>query len=370
MTNSLTIEDLNDFIFKALSCYTSMRKLNTIGSDLEDFICTKEEEILRKARYSYTGLPGSPLFLGTGSASEGLGIFGNDFDLMAVLPNREVKFQTDSSRTCSAFMADLTHSPVGFCRLVPITRTSDGCVENGFLVRDRLMNEIKQHNPHLKDTNVQGPAFECQDCNEDYVPALKCLDWPDLCNEYFRRSGHLWPSQGLIDEIKQDGMHIVCKASSDESPDPFEFRTSFSLAEKTLIRAFNDVQFTTYYFLKVVKDDLALTEDHPLKSYFVKTALIRMIEDSPPDVWSKENFLLNTKRCLKSLQSSFELGHLPHLFIKDCNLLAKINQEKSALAAKDLCKLLTNWECAITDMFFWRRKKVEIHGRTVPTKKL
>ena len=269
---------------------------------------------------------------------------------MAVIQNVSVKFNLDETLD-GHFHADSSNSPLGFCRLKSISSVFKEFVDStGFMVRQQLQNEIQQNTTYLKKSNIQGPSFEIEP-NIDHVPALKCLDWPKISLGFFKRKRYC-PSQNLLKTIKANGIHVVCKSSTDdvELSDPYEFRTSFSMAEKTLIRNLTDSQFTMYYFLKVIKNDFG--DNYPLKSYHIKTVFLWMVEASPQDVWTEEKFLSNAKQFIENLHKCFRDKYLSHYFVEGCNLLMNLSKDQCMVVAKDLEKLLFNWHSSIIEMFF------------------
>ena len=207
--------------------------------------------------------------------------------------------------------------------------------------------------PLLKNGIQNGPAVTSG--NADYVPSLKCSGWPEECNTYFNRARY-WPEQIKLDEIYNKGMHIVGTASTDIPPATFiEFRLSFSLAEKTLIRDLSMIQFITYYFLKILKDWLKTQNgsgDYIIKSYFIKTIFLWNCEKVPKDSWTKTNFLLNAKQCISELCSCFKKKNLPHLFLNNCNLLANYPDSQVNEGMEDLKNMIISWENTVQSVFF------------------
>ena len=331
------------------------RKFHEALSDLSEYIDKKRNE--------FQNFPEKPSILHTGSSGEGLGILGNDSDIMYEFLSRKLKFENTNEP--EFLFIDIKNCPPGFCHVIikkinllfykfniyfDETFTIEGV---DYLRRDNFILSLMTDQPLLKNGIQNGPAITSG--NADYVPSLKCSGWPEECNTYFNRARY-WPEQIKLDEIYNKGMHIVGTASTDIPPATFiEFRLSFSLAEKTLIRDLSMIQFITYYFLKILKDWLKTQNgsgDYIIKSYFIKTIFLWNCEKVPKDSWTKTNFLLNAKQCISELCSCFKKKNLPHLFLNNCNLLANYPDSQVNEGMEDLKNMIISWENTVQSVFF------------------
>ena len=335
--------------------YVRNRKFHEALSDLSEYIDKKRNE--------FQNFPEKPSILHTGSSGEGLGILGNDSDIMYEFLSRKLKFENTNEP--EFLFIDTKNCPPGFCHVIikkinllfykfniyfDETFTIEGV---DYLRRDNFILSLMTDQPLLKNGIQNGPAITSG--NADYVPSLKCSGWPEECNTYFNRARY-WPEQIKLDEIYNKGMHIVGTASTDIPPATFiEFRLSFSLAEKTLIRDLSMIQFITYYFLKILKDWLKTQNgsgDYIIKSYFIKTIFLWNCEKVPKDSWTKTNFLLNAKQCISELCSCFKKKNLPHLFLNNCNLLANYPDSQVNEGMEDLKNMIISWENTVQSVFF------------------
>ena len=335
--------------------YVRNRKFHEALSDLSEYIDKKRNE--------FQNFPEKPSILHTGSSGEGLGILGNDSDIMYEVLSRKLKFENTNEP--EFLFIDTKNCPPGFCHVIikkinllfykfniyfDETFTIEGV---DYLRRDNFILSLMTDQPLLKNGIQNGPAITSG--NADYVPSLKCSGWPEECNTYFNRARY-WPEQIKLDEIYNKGMHIVGTASTDIPPATFiEFRLSFSLAEKTLIRDLSMIQFITYYFLKILKDWLKTQNgsgDYIIKSYFIKTIFLWNCEKVPKDSWTKTNFLLNAKQCISELCSCFKKKNLPHLFLNNCNLLANYPDSQVNEGMEDLKNMIISWENTVQSVFF------------------
>ena len=347
--------DMNEFLYDGFTEHVRNRKFHEALSDLSEYIHKKQNE--------FENFHAKPSVLFTGSSSEGLGILGNDSDIMYEFLYRKLKFENTNEP--DFLFIDTKNCTPGFCHVVikkinllyyefntyfDETFTME---DVDYLRRDNFVLSILTDQPIIKDGIQTGPAITLD--NADYVPSFKCSGWPEECNTYFNRVRH-WPEQIKLDEIYNKGMHIVGTASTDISPAAIiEFRLSFSLAEKILIRDLSMIQFITYYFLKRLKDWLKIqngSEDYIIKSYFIKTIVLWSCERVPKESWTKANFLFNAKQCLSELCSCFKKKSLPHLFLNNCNLLASYSDSQIKEGMKDLENMLVLWENNIESIFF------------------
>lgn len=71
---------------------------------------------------------------------------------------------------------------------------------------------------------------------------------------------------------------------------------SFNNAEQRLVFAFNHTQFLCYGLLKaVMKECIQKMKSYPentLCSYFIKTLMFWMIQDTETDLWQPENIVI------------------------------------------------------------------------------
>ena len=347
--------DMNEFLYNGFMEHVRNRKFHEALSDLSEYIDKKRNE--------FQNFPEKPSILHTGSSGEGLGILGNDSDIMYEFLSRKLKFENTNEP--EFLFIDTKNCPPGFCHVIikkinllfykfniyfDETFTIEGV---DYLRRDNFILSLMTDQPLLKNGIQNGPAITSG--NADYVPSLKCSGWPEECNTYFNRARY-WPEQIKLDEIYNKGMHIVGTASTDIPPATFiEFRLSFSLAEKTLIRDLSMIQFITYYFLKILKDWLKTQNgsgDYIIKSYFIKTIFLWNCEKVPKDSWTKTNFLLNAKQCISELCSCFKKKNLPHLFLNNCNLLANYPDSQVNEGMEDLKNMIISWENTVQSVFF------------------
>ena len=273
------------------------------------------------------------------------------------------------------FTATTKHCPTGFCKiLVHNLESNHTCTRSDrvlvmddgecYLRRDMFVHGFKESYPELYKGIETGPALNLGDIY-DFVPAIKCINWPSGSAAYFTRKRY-WPKEKLLTRIFDMGIHVVGTAFSESEPEcNIEFRLSFSLAEKVLIRDLSDVQFATYWFMKSIKTFMKYSTQHygrrvpsgdddsfVLKSYFLKTILLRKCEETKPSLWSKKNFLHNAKLCFVDLYHCYEKGRLENHFLQNCNLFASFSMAKLRRGLKEVGHIVFNWDTVLQYTFF------------------
>ena len=69
--------------------------------------------------------------------------------------------------------------------------------------------------------------------NRDFVYGLKCSFWPSQGEEWIdRKREHCWPSIAMVSTILAQGCHIVPLGSHNSVFQDFEWRFSFSVADR------------------------------------------------------------------------------------------------------------------------------------------
>ena len=180
----------------------------------------------------------------------------------------------------------------------------------------------------------QGPSVETwgefHDKSEsgiDDVFSIHCDFWPKVASEWTQRARNFgWPAPRDISSIVAFGCHVVPVGHPHSETKLNEWRISFSVAERTLVWAFNHVQMQCYAVLKIILKEFIKVKCSPqnqfLCSYFIKTFLFWKYEASEPKFWREDNF----RECIMYLLTEFSKcireGVLSHYFIPTFNLLS------------------------------------------------
>lgn len=207
---------------------------------------------------------------------------------------------------------------------------------NGFVSSYRFKEFILK-NKHTTDPNtdyfMHGPCISFCGVSRDLDIAfsLKCNFWPTQAREWIKRPRR-WPSQKLVNKIIQNGCHLVPLGPLKDVKDDLLWRLSFNIAEKKLVFAFNQTQFLCYGLLKIVmKECIQKMDGYPentLCSYFIKTLMFWMIQDTEAELWQPGNLVNCYMKCLERLSLWINKEECPNFFIPSRNMFkTKVTEE-------------------------------------------
>lgn len=151
--------------------------------------------------------------------------------------------------------------------------------------------------------------------------------WPEEVSEWRSRSRPgQWPTPDSIDEIVKSGIHLVPKAHASSPNKDLEWRFSSSLAEIKLGRSLTEEPRVCYLALKALHH-MELKEPEGLTSYHLKTIMLWMCENTPPELWTPDHLgqaflalLDKVIRCLKD-------GRISNYFVPECNLIDLVKKD-------------------------------------------
>ena len=183
----------------------------------------------------------------------------------------------------------------------------------------------------------------------DYVPCLSCNTWPACAVGFLTRlrpSG--WPSQMMVDKLRQAGCHVVGVGHPVSDNKYLEWRWSFSVAEKELLHDMNSAVSAAMYVLKSIKNKYWVKDESSQPttfcSYFIKTACLWVCETTPlPNPTSPIDI---TRQVIHWLMACYQAGRLPHYFIPEQNLIGHLSKHLLEPVHLWLEKMIKNiWEC-------------------------
>lgn len=172
----------------------------------------------------------------------------------------------------------------------------------------------------------------------DYVPAFPC-SYPSIEEWCDRHRPYDWPSQELIEYIrKSDDVYVVPAGRNDaDENDVLQWRLSFTMSERALVRSFNDTQIKLYAVMKLlVKFHLKPVCDN-ITSYVVRNVVFWAIEETEAEQFTKDNFCKTLSQILGRMKKVVEKSYLPAYMIPERNLLAdKISEDERTDLLKQL----------------------------------
>ena len=184
---------------------------------------------------------------------------------------------------------------------------------------------VTYHSNYNVDVFMHGPCVSISglSSDQDIAFSLECGFWPSQAREWLNRT-RVWPSQKLVDEIAMCGCHLVPLGPIKDMKDDLLWRVSFNNAEKKLVYAFNQTQFLCYGLLKIVlKECIEKLEYYPgntLCSYFIKTLLFWIIQDTTAELWQPHNIVICFVVCLVRLTVWVKRESCPNFFIPSRNM--------------------------------------------------
>jgi hypothetical protein len=138
----------------------------------------------------------------------------------------------------------------------------------------------------------------------------------------------------MINEIVKLGCYIVPVGIKVHNGSENEWRLSFNLAEKHLVFTFNHIQLMMYGLLKItLKDIIRQHEDisELLCSYFLKTTLFYVIEETQRSIWDPKYMMLSFHLCLERLMQFIIEENCPNYFVPMNNIF----NERFSLSDKE-----------------------------------
>lgn len=221
--------------------------------------------------------------------------------------------------------------------------------QNRSLISSHLF--LNYHSNWMKGS-VNGPSIvnmlpTCM--GSDMVTAFESKCWPIIANEWLLRTRTFsWPSQKIIDKIRDLGCHLVPIGEHNSPIADLQWRISFVISEKFLIQTFNNVQFKVYGLLKLIKSSVFNNykcveySQSLINSYHVKTVMMWVIENTPEQLWTNERLVLCLRLCFRYIKHFVTIGYLPNYFLPTLNLFRKhSNSDIDGLISK-IDILITN----------------------------
>ena len=210
--------------------------------------------------------------------------------------------------------------------------------------------------PNLKSLFTafpHGPSISSSSCGDDIdlVPYLKCESWPEIAREWIcRKRCFGWPPQEMINDIVKQGCYIAPVGSKVDNVSDNECRLSFNLAEKYLVFTFNHTQLMIYGMLKIIlKEIISQHEDisELLCSYFLKTTLFWVIEETKRSIWDPKYMMLCFHLCLERLIQFIIDDNCPSYFLPINNMFngrfSLAGKEKLLQILCEVCESGLNW---------------------------
>ncbi|VDI17799.1 Hypothetical predicted protein [Mytilus galloprovincialis] len=301
--------------------------------------------------------------ISSGSLAEGIDLPGSDVDVMFVLNEADVIRNVRDTKHVktkqqdyiyliqhSVFVMETDRNHPGFTRLRLIA-AGDGKTHNIspesfkstshglYLSVDKFLNGIRKQNPH-HHLVTHGPCLSFTHLSEDVAFCLRSKYLPYSAISWTMRYRRQWPSNFVIDKVKQYGCLLVPIGPKHMSDSNILWRVSFSVVEKQLVHSFNFTQLLCYALLKITLKRIVNTNSNVkdlLCSYFMKTALFWVSEEVDIDTFQIPKLFTCFFLCLDKLTSWVKNCYCPNYFIPEHNMfLGKITQDNNKMLLRVL----------------------------------
>ena len=179
--------------------------------------------------------------------------------------------------------------------------------------------------------SCSGPALNFhinreQNGGTDIVPCVYLPWWPDKEGFLNRRRAANFPPAAVRRDICQFGVHLVPTGCPGSDTEKAEWRLSLSRAELVAALHLSVHQRATVRAVKYLKIKLKDEGAAPaMKSYYVKTAVLWLIQDERSDAWT--SVLEATHTVLDWLERHFTAGRLPCFFWAEIDILSGLSGE-------------------------------------------
>lgn len=201
---------------------------------------------------------------------------------------------------------------------------------------DDFFNELSEHGPALTDDKL------------DFVCAVPCYEWPDIASEFTTRPRKFsQPSQETIMRIVSQGCLYVGVGHPISNDLGKEWRISFSLAEKILVRCWSNVKLKCYIAVKALCKEHLITEPKVICSYFIKTAIFWLTERMPQSFWEEGRILECIEAVLKELLTYTSSEICPNYFVPSNNMMDHLNHDKRQETVSIIESILSDLPLAI-----------------------
>ncbi|KAL3881820.1 hypothetical protein ACJMK2_028212 [Sinanodonta woodiana] len=274
---------------------------------------------------------------------------------------------SDSLESKSCFKMDFRRTRAGFCTLNVLELNEDRDLIEGlnfkisdclaiygdetYLTHTRLDNSMEEYtkisfknklpsnNFNVTHTYRNGPCLSST--IQGIHSELKYNGWPDTAMEWVSRPRlHGWPSNELVDHLKQMHCHLLPVGDSESRESDLEWRFAFVYQERGLMWSFSTIQIQCYVILKALKKEFLSPVLHDEISFFhLKTVMFWLLENEGQDMWTEENLLRCVVLCLEKLKECISTMHLPHFFLRQRNLM--FNKLKKAECRREALSVLT-----------------------------
>ena len=179
----------------------------------------------------------------------------------------------------------------------------------------------------------------------DKVTCFRCFN-SEIYRFCSRNRRWDFPSQRTLENLTHVPLHIVPVGFRGSMDRYQEWRMSFAIAEKHLMKSLNDTQLKVYVVLKLTAKSILKPLCQEMTSYIMKNVLLWQCEMNGYGKFMESTLLSRLYGCMIYLRECVSNNYLPSYILPDKNLLAgRLNlHERQSLTAM-LSELLNEKEC-------------------------
>ncbi|XP_013399423.1 uncharacterized protein LOC106165669 [Lingula anatina] len=232
---------------------------------------------------------------------------------------------------------------------LPTRAVTDTAMENATSAAKVMNPELLSR--HTQMTDIHGPAatsvidipgfaYQAQ-LNRDNVIAYRHDLWPaEAWIHRHRKSG--WPDKGLLHQCVSAGCYIVPVGPGGLQG--LEWRYSFTAQERLLANSLTLLQRKVYIIMKLIQRHCVLEEfpSTALSSYHLKNVFFWLCEKIPRGHWTGANIYQILVTFLDEMLGCLVRGYLPHYFVPEGNLFARVPKAHLRQLARSIKKSRNN----------------------------
>ncbi|XP_013417422.2 uncharacterized protein LOC106178680 [Lingula anatina] len=226
---------------------------------------------------------------------------------------------------------------------------TDTAMENVTSTAKAMPPESQSRDTHV--TDIHGPAATSvtvipevayqAELSRDSVLAFRHNLWPvEAWIHRHRKSG--WPDKGLVHQCVSAGCYIVPVGPGGVQG--LEWRYSFTAQERLLANSLTLLQRKVYMLLKLIQRHCVLEEfpSTALSSYHLKNVFFWLCEKIPSSHWTGANMYHILVTFLDEMLGCLVRGCLPHYFVPEGNLFARVPKAHLRQLARSVKKSRNN----------------------------
>ena len=284
----------------------------------------------------------------TGSFGEATFLQDSDQDIMIVAPNFRVNLEGDESFatediTVVSAVVDKTLPCYAKLKVIYLDEKDQGIrmiLEKGtdrelyissdkfveyFLLsaRKKMKNRNGLHwfrnGPCASFVRLAADSGNPKEVDTDVAYAVRCNSWPkEAVERLCAMSKFDWPTKDVIEHVQLFPCHYVAVGRPNSEQSALEWRMSFVLVERELLRNLSEKQYSCLILLKMLTK--SVLQDKHLSSYHVKTLLFWHSEGTSTEWWENTNLISCVVCLLTKLKTCIESRVLPHYILQKNNL--------------------------------------------------